>query len=230
MILLTWEKPLNPVEVELLFPSSKGPGTGTVTCRTTSNQVRTAEPHIIVDILFSESSEHICRCMWSPRITQPAPLTVECHFAWLRIQQDITSLWQVTAAMPLWTQRLSTWVSVCGARRFSPDGEQTSLSINYCTDNTVSHLLSDPSRSLQFQSPCHLFMCTARWRLLSCHGNLMGSGVSPRWVYVTLTRRLSHTSILAHRRSGPSTQWEASTLERASESKLWWRQSSKTLI
>lgn len=167
--------------------------------------------------------------MWSPLITHPAPLTVECHFDWLRIQQDITSLWQVTAVMPLWRQRLSTSVSVCGAPRFSPGGEQTHLSINYCNDNTVSHLLCDLSRSLQFPSPCHLFMRTARQRLLSCHGNLMGSGVYPPWVYITLTRRLSHTSTSAHRRSSPSTQWEASTLERASESKLWWRQSSKTL-
>lgn len=168
--------------------------------------------------------------MWSPLITQPAPLTAECHFDWLRIHQDITSLWQVTAALPLWRQKLSTSVSVCGPWRFSPGGEQRHLSINYCNDNTVSHLPSDPSCSLQFQSPCHLFMCTARQPLFACHGNLMGSGVCPWWVYITLTRRLSHASASAHQRSSPSTQWEASALERASESKPWWRQSSKSWI
>lgn len=82
--------------------------------------------------------------------------------------------------MPLWSQRLSTSVSVGGARRFSPGGEQTRLSINDCNDATVSHLLSDPSRSSQFQSPCHLFMRAAPRRLLPCHGNVLAAGVYPR--------------------------------------------------
>lgn len=144
---------------------------------------------------------------------------------------DTTSLWQVTAVMQPQRQRLSTSVSVCGAWYFSPGGAQTRVSIKYRNDNTASHVLCDPSHSLQFQSPCHLSTCTARQRLFSCHGSLTGSGVYPRWVYITLTHRLSHTrSTLAHRRSSPSTQWEASTLAHASESRLWWRRSSKIWV
>lgn len=61
VFLLTCEKPLNPVEVELLFPPFKGPRADRVTCRTTSNhQVRTPEELEIVNLLFySEPSKHV---------------------------------------------------------------------------------------------------------------------------------------------------------------------------
>lgn len=78
VFLLTCEKPLNPVEVEVLFSPFKGPHADRVTCRATTNhQVRTPEELKIVNLLFySESFKHMRRCTRCPLITQP-PLTVK---------------------------------------------------------------------------------------------------------------------------------------------------------
>lgn len=57
--------------------------------------------------------QHLCRCTWSPLITQHVLLTARCHCGWLRTREAIISHWVPAGIIPRLKQRPFSSVSPC---------------------------------------------------------------------------------------------------------------------
>lgn len=161
--------------------------------------------------------------MWSPLIIQHAGLTVKCHCDYLKTKGDMISHWALTEIMKLLTRGLFTLVCLFEMKQQSRWSRNTYFPINQWSLTLTALILCVILTSLQIQSSCPIFACTARWLLPSFHGGFTDIKVYPLWCYTTLVHKLSQITASIHQKSSLSTKWKVSSLALVSERKLWWQ-------